>query len=143
MTIWKIKSRISWEILFPPPTRAPTLQSRVQYGRNPARCQRVIVSGMSRKSASFQEDQNRRAAAQKSLSNKVESRFGMFAFQNRELLAQSEILQQQTSVGTKDAKDYSKQEPDEIEHGGQVIADGILAYLRKLLISKPDRNCGE
>ncbi len=32
----------------------------------------------------------------------------------------------------------SKQQPEEVEHGGQVIADGILAYLRKLLISKPD-----
>jgi len=38
----------------------------------------------------------------------------MLAFQHGELLAKSEILQQQTSVGTKEAKDYSKQEPKEI-----------------------------
>src|SRR5712691_10287283 len=72
------------------------------------------------------------------LIEQVESWLGVLAFQNRELLAKNEILQQETSVGMKKAKDYSKQQPEEVEHGGQVIADGILAYLRKLLISKPD-----
>src|SRR5712692_5147977 len=69
-TIWKINWRICLEILLPPPTRFRTLQSMAQYNRNPARCQRTTVSGMTRRSESFQLDQNRRATTQNSLSSR-------------------------------------------------------------------------
>jgi hypothetical protein len=50
------------------------LEINAQYQRNPARCQRTTVSGVTTKSACFQPDQNRRASTQKNLSSK--SSFG-------------------------------------------------------------------
>jgi len=67
----------------------------------------------------------------------------VLAFQNREVAGEERDSPQQTSVGTKESKDYYKQESEEVEHGGQVVTDGILACLRKSLISKQGRNCGE
>ena len=46
----------------------------LQYQRNPARCQRTMVSGVTTRSACFQPDQDRRTSSQKSLSDK--SSFG-------------------------------------------------------------------
>ena len=55
------------------------------------------------------------------------------------LLAESKILQHQASAGVNDAKEGSKPEPKELEHGAKVIADRTLGCARMLLISKPDR----
>ena len=63
----------------------------------------------------------------------------MPAFQHGQLLAESKILQHQASVGVKDAKEGSKPEPKELEHGARVIADRIFTRIPMLLISKPDR----
>jgi hypothetical protein len=63
----------------------------------------------------------------------------MPAFQHGQLLAESKILQHQASAGVNDAKEGSKPEPKELEHGAKVIADRTLGCARMLLISKPDR----
>ena len=42
-------------------------------------------------------------------------------------------------MGVKDAKEGSKPEPKELEHGARVIADRILIRVPTLFISKPDR----
>jgi hypothetical protein len=39
----------------------------------------------------------------------------------------------------KDAKDCSERQTKQVEHGGRVIADEILACTPMLLISEPDR----
>jgi len=64
-TIWKINWRSSLEILFALPTSFRLLPRRVQYRRNPARCQPATVSGATRRSHLFQSDQSRRVATQK------------------------------------------------------------------------------
>jgi tartrate-resistant acid phosphatase type 5 len=63
----------------------------------------------------------------------------MPAFQHGYLLAESKILQHQASAGVKDAKEGSKPEPKELEHGARVIADRIFSRIPMLFISKPDR----
>jgi hypothetical protein len=43
----------------------------------------------------------------------------------------------------KDAKEGSKPEPKELEHGARVIADRIFTRIPMLFIFKAGRNCGE
>jgi hypothetical protein len=50
----------------------------------------------------------------------------VLAFQDGELLAKKKVLEQQAVVGAKNAKNGSEPEPQEVEHGGKVIADQIL-----------------
>jgi len=68
VTIWKIRSRTSWDMA-PLPRRFLTLAISIQYQRKPARCYRTTVSGVTTKSACFQPDQQRRTISQKSLSS--------------------------------------------------------------------------
>ena len=68
-TVWKIRSRTSRDIGLLP-IGFLTLEITLQYHRNPARCQRTTVSGVTTESACFQPDQNRRASSQKNLSSK-------------------------------------------------------------------------
>jgi hypothetical protein len=63
----------------------------------------------------------------------------MPAFQDGQLLAESKIVQHQASAGVKDAKEGSKPEPKDLEHGVRVIADRIFTRIPMLFISKPDR----
>ena len=72
-TIWNIRSRTSFEVGLLP-TGFLTFEITLQYQRNPARCHRTTVSGVTTRSACFQPDQHRRTTNQKSLSNK--SSFG-------------------------------------------------------------------
>src|SRR5260370_41244538 len=65
------------------------------------------------------------------LIEQVESRFGVISLQNREFRAKNEIFQQHALGGYKDAKDYSTKKPGDIEHGGQVIGERLLACLRR------------
>ena len=67
-TIWQIRSRTSLAIGVLP-VGFLTFEINFQYQRNPARCQRTTVSGVTTKSASFQPDQNRRRSSQNSLSS--------------------------------------------------------------------------
>jgi hypothetical protein len=61
----------------------------------------------------------------------------MFALEDSELLTESKILQQQTLVRTKDAKQCSEPEPEDVEHDGTVMAGRILVCAPMSLISKP------
>jgi len=76
------------EILLPP-TRFRTLHSIAQYRLNPARCQRVTVSGKTIIRVSFHRDQNRSATIQKSLSSGPS-----FGLGNVELAAKYRFLHQ-------------------------------------------------
>ena len=71
--IWKMRSRTSLGICLLP-MGFLVFEIILQYQRNPARCQRTTVSGVTTRSACFQPDQHRRTTNQKSLSNK--SSFG-------------------------------------------------------------------
>src|SRR5215472_6530788 len=69
-TIWKISSRTSFDVGLLP-TGFRTLEITLQYQRNPARCHRTTVSGVTTRSACFQPDQHRRTSSQKSLSKEL------------------------------------------------------------------------
>jgi len=68
-TIWKMRSRTSFDVGFLP-TGFRTFEIILQYQRNPARCHRTTVSGVTTRSACFQPDTHRRTSSQKSLSDK-------------------------------------------------------------------------
>jgi len=63
----KISSRTSVDSFFLP-TRFLAFEIKLQYSRNPARCQRTTVSGVTTSRDFFHSDQNRHASIQKSLS---------------------------------------------------------------------------
>jgi hypothetical protein len=62
-----------------------------------------------------------------------------FPLQYHELLAEGEVLQQQTAAITTSAKNSSEPKPQEIKHGSNVIADALFGLAAKLLISESDR----
>jgi hypothetical protein len=64
-TMRKINSRTSLDNLFLP-TCFLTFEIRLQYSRNPARCQRTTVSGLTTRRDFFQSDQNRDASTRQS-----------------------------------------------------------------------------
>src|SRR5713226_139545 len=61
----------------------------------------------------------------------------MFALEDSELLTESKILQQQPLVRTKDEKQCSEPEPEDVEHDSTVIAGRIRVCSPMSLISKP------
>jgi hypothetical protein len=61
----------------------------------------------------------------------------MLAFKDGELLANSQVLQQQASAGAEDARKVSEPEPVQVDQAGKVIPDGTLVPAPMLLISKP------
>jgi len=77
-TIRKIKARTSLLTRFRPPTWL-TLETHVQYKRNPARCQFTTVLGVTRMSGLVHPDQNVRNATQNSLCRAVNRRRGYCA----------------------------------------------------------------
>ena len=62
----------------------------------------------------------------------------MLAFKHGELLAKSQVLRQQASASTEDARECAEPEPEQVDRDGKVMADGILVCAPMLLISKPD-----
>jgi hypothetical protein len=110
-----------------------------QYNRNPPRCQRTTVSGETRRSASFHLDQNRPATTQNSLSNGPSRGLGCLRFNAASCWRRARFSSIQASACVKDAKDGSKPELKELEHGANVIADRIFSRIPMLFISKPDR----
>jgi hypothetical protein len=77
-TIREIKARTSLLIRFRPPTWL-TLETHVQYKRNPARCQFTTVLGVTRMSGLVHPHQNVRNATQNSLCRAVNRRRGCCA----------------------------------------------------------------
>ena len=65
--------------------------------------------------------------------------FGMSALRHDKLLSKSQVLQKQILSVANTAKGCSEPQAKQVEHGGRVIADEILACTPMLLISKPDR----
>src|SRR5258707_15723433 len=76
-TMRKINFRTSPDSLFLP-TCFLTFEIKLQYSRNPARCQRTTVSGVTTRRDLFQSVQNRHASTQKSLSKGLS--FGLPAY---------------------------------------------------------------
>src|ERR1035437_3889487 len=75
----------------------------------------------------------------KELVEHTEFWFGMSALQHDKLLSKSQVLQKQILSVANTAKGCSEPQAKQVEHGGRVIADEILACTPMLLISKPDR----
>src|SRR5207247_9325367 len=81
-TIRKIKSRTSLLTRFRPPTWL-TLETHVQYKRNPARCQFTTVLGVTKTRGFLHPDQNVLNATQNSLCRAVNRRRGRCACRAR------------------------------------------------------------
>src|SRR6201984_758035 len=91
-TIRKISSRTSVDSFFLPICFL-AFEIQLQYSRNPARCQRTTVSGVTTRRDLLQSVQNRHASTQKSLSKGLSFGLGPPTLQYRELLAKRQILQ--------------------------------------------------
>jgi hypothetical protein len=91
----------------------------VQYQRNPARCHRTAVSGVTTSSASFQPDQQRRTSSQKSLSNRSEPWAPMTSLEHDELLAKDHVLEK-SLTRTQKANQRSEAESKETKHSGEL-----------------------
>src|ERR1039457_1509510 len=76
-TMRKMSSRNSLLTHFLP-TRTRCLESHVQYNLNPARCQRITVSGWTRSKTRFHSDHTRRKRTQNNLSESLKRGFGCF-----------------------------------------------------------------
>jgi hypothetical protein len=87
-TMRKINFRTSLDSLFLP-TCFLTFEIRLQYSRNPARCQRTTVSGVTTRRDFFQSDHNRHAGTQKELVKRQECWPGLPALQYCELLTEA------------------------------------------------------
>src|SRR5215469_5402913 len=92
-TIRKISSRTSVDSFFLP-TRFLAFEIKLQYSRNPARCQRTTVSGVTTRRDFFHSDQNRHASIQKSLSKGKSVGLSCLRFSTCELLTKRQVLQQ-------------------------------------------------
>src|ERR1039457_1448601 len=75
----------------------------------------------------------------KELVEHTEFWFGMSALQHDKLLSKNQVLQKQILSVANTAKGCSEPQAKQVEHGGRVIADEILACTPMVLISKPDR----
>jgi hypothetical protein len=91
-----------------------------QYQRNPARCQRTTVSGVTTRRDCFQPDQHRRTSSQKSLSNQSSLGVRMTPLEHDELLTKCKIFEKKTVTRTKEANQRSEAESKETEHGGEL-----------------------
>jgi hypothetical protein len=58
----------------------------------------------------------------------------MLEFKHGELLANGQVLQQQDPASPKDTGECPESEPEQINHDGKVIAQGILVPASMLLI---------
>jgi hypothetical protein len=55
-----------------------------------------------------------------------------------ELLAKSQVLQQQASASAEDVRECPEPESEQVNHDGKVTTDGILVPASMFLISRPD-----
>src|SRR5260370_8142166 len=101
-TIRKIKARTSLLTRFRPPTWL-TLETHVQYKRNPARCQFTTVLGVTKMSGLVPPDQHVRNATQNSLCRAVNRRRGCCACSAKQLPTESPVLEDEVPPGTENA----------------------------------------
>jgi hypothetical protein len=108
----------------------------LQYQRNPARCHCTTVSGLTKMSASFQEDQRRRASSQKGLSAAASFGRGCLRLRTLNCCRSFQVLGEEPSTGTKAAQDQTQ---PEAEHGQCSYQIGACGRTDNLLISWTDR----
>src|SRR5215471_2756536 len=99
-TMRKIRSRTSLLKRFLPAARR-VRDSQDQYNRNPMRCQRTTVSGVTSRSRFFHLDHSFRRATQNTLSTESSRRRRSFGMESQQLLTQCQILQHQVLAGSK------------------------------------------
>src|ERR1700751_1950262 len=114
-TIRKISSRTSLDSFFLPICFL-TFEIQLQYSRNPARCQRTTVSGVTTRRDLLQSVQNRHASTQKSLSKGLSFGLGPPTLQYREFLAKRQILQKYSATRTKATGLQSHTQPGDVQH---------------------------
>ena len=101
-TMRKIKSLASFETLFLP-TCFLTLEMKLQYKRNPARCQTNHGFRGHNKERLFPPRPTPASEHPEQFVEYAELGLGMLALQHGELLPECQILQEQASTRTKDA----------------------------------------
>src|SRR4029077_15460842 len=116
-TIRKIKARTSLLTRFRPPTWL-TLETHVQYKRNPARCQFTTVLGVTKMGGLVHPDQNVRNATQNRLCRAV----------NRQVL-EDEVL-----PGTENADQTTEEMSERHDHSRNYIAKVRIELCAKSFI---------
>jgi hypothetical protein len=87
-----------------------TLDFSRQEVRKPRRCHSTTVSGFTTSRELIHSDQNRLTAIQKQRSHLVSLGAGVVFFQDRDLLSEGEVFQQQTLSTAQEATDSSEEE---------------------------------
>src|SRR6516162_4646225 len=106
-TIRKIRARTSLPAPLRPPTRL-NLEIHAQYKRNPAPCQFTTVRGVTKKRGFLNPDQ---------LVQGSQSSARPLRVQSEQLLAESQVFEDEVLAGAKRADDPPKEMPKRHNHG--------------------------
>src|SRR2546429_3591948 len=107
-TIRKISSRTSADSCFLP-TCFFAFEIKLQYSRNPARCQRTTVSGLTSTRDCFQAPQKRRANNQKIFSTTSIPGFGCLRFSTASCCRRTRFFQEQAFMRLQTAREQTQQ----------------------------------
>jgi hypothetical protein len=129
----KTSSRTSLPTGLRPPTR-PVRESHFQYNRKPARCHPTTVRGVTSISGFCHPDHNFRKRTPKQLVLGRESATRSLGVQSTQLLAKSEVLEDEIFVGAECTQNPAAEMAEWRKHGSHNTGT-ILGWLRcKLLI---------
>jgi hypothetical protein len=68
---------------------------------------------------------------------------GMYSFQRRQLLTESEVLEKESATGVEQARDYSRHEPNDLYHVAVRNASGLWRATLQLVEIMGEQNFGE
>ncbi len=126
-TIRKINSRTSFGVCFLPAC-VRTLEISFQYKRNPARCHRTTVSGVTIMRFLLPAGPNSPSNYPEELIEETEDRPRTAPLQHSELLPKREIFQDEVPTATKHASKRSGQENEQIEHGTELYQNRVRTH---------------
>jgi hypothetical protein len=143
----KIKVHCSSGIFFLP-TRFLTLDIHRQCIWNPARCQRITVSGVTKICGCFQPDQNRRAAIQNRRSKNLGRALGCWRF-DREVVNGRTIKHHVQTLCALNDLDFKQRATHAYAHLFMAVAqlglgdDAISQIFRRMALNVMARNCDD
>jgi hypothetical protein len=132
-TIRKIRVRTSLLTRLRPPT-CLALETHVQYKRNPARCQRTTVLGVTKTRGFVHPDHNVLNATQNTLWIAVQSTARSLGVQSQQLLTESQVFEDEIFPRTKSPENPSEDIPERHDHGKNLIGTARIELLAKSLI---------
>jgi hypothetical protein len=134
-TIRKIKARTSLLTRFRPPTWL-TLETHVQYKRNPARCQFTTVLGVTKMSGLVHPDQHVRNATQNSqlVQGSQSTANRLLRVQSQQLPTESQVLEDEVLPGTENADQPTEGMSERHDHSRNYIGKVRIELCAKSFI---------